>query len=109
MGLCTRSISLEASLSTGTMKRKKKTERMANPFAVRVYPSSSAGIRGSHRGKSYHNSVVPGEDGELIQPSNQIPPRSDIASYEDRKSENRERVHESLATAVTSPSCRENE
>lgn len=101
MSVCTRSISLEASLSTGTMKRKKKTERMANPLAVRVYPSSSADIRRSYGGKSYHDSVVPGEDSELIQPSDQIPPRSDIASYEDRKSENRERVHESLATALT--------
>lgn len=32
----TRSVSLEANLSTGMMKRKKKMERIANPLAVRV-------------------------------------------------------------------------
>lgn len=32
----TKSVSLEASLSMGMMKRKKKIERMANPLAVRV-------------------------------------------------------------------------
>jgi hypothetical protein len=33
----TKAISLEASLSTGIMNKTKKTERMANPLAVRVY------------------------------------------------------------------------
>jgi hypothetical protein len=36
-GSSTKLVSLEASLSTGIMNRKKKTERMANPLAVRVY------------------------------------------------------------------------
>jgi hypothetical protein len=64
-----------------------------------------AGIQGSAWSRSYHDSVVPGEYCQLIEPSNQIPPRCDIASYEDRKSEDREWVHESPATAVTSPWC----
>jgi hypothetical protein len=35
--LYTKSVSLDASLSTGIMNRKKKIERIANPLAVRVY------------------------------------------------------------------------
>ena len=35
----TKSVSLEASLSTGIMKRKKNKDRMAKPFAVRAYGS----------------------------------------------------------------------
>lgn len=94
----TRSVSLEASLSTGMMNRKKKIERIANPFAVRAYILyyqyvSSKIWQGS--AKAYDDSVVPGEDSKLIKSSDQIPPRSDVAGYEDRKSENREGVHES--------------
>lgn len=33
----TKSVSLEASLSTGIMNRKKNIERIANPFAVRPW------------------------------------------------------------------------
>lgn len=32
----TRSVSLDASLSTGIMNKKKKIDKIANPFAVRV-------------------------------------------------------------------------
>jgi hypothetical protein len=45
--------------------------------------------------------VVPSKYGELIQSSNQIPPGSNVASYEDPKGEDRERVHESAAIAHT--------
>lgn len=51
------------------------------------------------------DSVVPGEDSKLIQSSNQIPPRSDVTGYEDRKSEYREGVHESPPIARASPIC----
>lgn len=36
---CTRFVSREASLSTGTMIRKKKIDRIANPLAARAYNS----------------------------------------------------------------------
>lgn len=51
---------------------------------------------------TYNNSVVPGKYGELIEPSNQIPARSDIAGNEDRKREDGEGVHESLPSAGAS-------
>ena len=43
--------------------------------------------------------MIPGEDCKLIKPSDQIPPRSDVAGYEDRKGEYGERVHECLSLA----------
>jgi hypothetical protein len=45
--------------------------------------------------------VIPGKNGELIQSSNQIPPGSNIAGYEDPKGEGREGVHESAAIVRT--------
>lgn len=50
---------------------------------------------------AYNDSVVPSKDSEIIEPGNQIPPRSDVACYEDRKSEDRERVHESISMPAT--------
>jgi hypothetical protein len=38
--LYTKCVSLEASLSTGMITRKKKIERIANPLAVRVWNSN---------------------------------------------------------------------
>lgn len=104
-GFSTKSVSLDASLSTGIINKKKKIERMANPLAVRVYQRVLESIESSTWRKSYHDSVVPGEDGKLIKSSNQIPPRSDIASYKDRKSENRKGVHESPPIAVALLCC----
>ena len=43
---------------------------------------------------TYNNTVIPSEDGEFIQSSNEIPARSDIASKEDTKGEDRDGVHE---------------
>jgi hypothetical protein len=102
----TRSVSLEASLSTGIMNRKKNIERIANPLAVRVYRICISGCSENLRGASraYDDSVIPGEDGKLIKSSNKIPPRSDVAGYEDRKCEDREGVHESPSIAA-SPFC----
>ena len=48
---------------------------------------------------SYHNSVIPGKYCKVIKSSNKVPPRSDVAGYEDPKGENREGVHESLSLA----------
>jgi hypothetical protein len=56
-------------------------------------------------GETYNDSVVPGEDCKLIKSSNQIPPRSDVAGYEDRKSEDGEGVHESPPIAGASLLC----
>ncbi len=52
---------------------------------------------------TYDNPVVPGEDSKLIKSSNQIPPRSNVAGYEDRKCEYGEGVHESSSSAQASP------
>lgn len=49
-----------------------------------------------------HYSVIPCEYDKFIKSSNQIPPRSDVAGYEDRKCEDGKRVHESLAIARAS-------
>jgi hypothetical protein len=43
---------------------------------------------------AYNNSVIPSKNGKFVKSSYQIPARSDIAGYEDRKSEDREWVHE---------------
>jgi hypothetical protein len=50
---------------------------------------------------THDDSVIPGKYGELIQSSNQIPPGSNVASYEDPKGEDREGVHESAAIVRT--------
>lgn len=55
---------------------------------------------------SYHNAVVPCEYSKIVEASHQIPPRSDVAGYEDRKSEDREGVHEFLPIAGTSPTLK---
>lgn len=62
----TKSVSLDASLSTGIMNRTKKIERMANPLAVRVYQLDSVNVRTCIESRSYHDPVVPGEDCEVI-------------------------------------------
>lgn len=54
-------------------------------------------------GSARHNSVFPGEDSKFIKLSNKIPPRSNVAGYEDRESENGEGVHESSTVAGASP------
>jgi len=89
------------------MNRKKKRDKIANPFAVRVYSNRFlADIGKTELRNTYDDSVVPGEDCKLIKSSNQIPPRSDVAGYEDRKSEDRKGVHESPSIAGASLLCR---
>lgn len=69
------------------MKRKKNSERIATPFAVRVWqriwsaiPSQPMVVR-----NTYNNSVVPGKNGKFMKSSDQIPPSCDVAGYEDAK------------------------
>lgn len=51
---------------------------------------------------THNNSVVPGKDGKLIKASNEIPSSSDVASYENAKSEDREGVHRSALCSYES-------
>ncbi len=53
---------------------------------------------------TYHNTVIPSEDGKLIKANKQIPPRSYVPSYEDAESQDGEGVHE-LAAIVGSLPC----
>lgn len=43
--------------------------------------------------ETHNDTVVPGEDGELVEACDQIPSGSDVASYEDTKGEDGKRVH----------------
>lgn len=43
---------------------------------------------------TYNDAVVPSENRKLIQPSDEVPTRSDVASKKDAKSEDRDGVHE---------------
>lgn len=36
---------------------------------------------------AYHNSVLSGKDGQFIETGDEIPPRSDVASYKDAEGE----------------------
>jgi len=44
-------------------------------------------------GCARNNAVVPRENGQFVQSSNQVPPRGDVARYEDAEGEDGERVH----------------
>jgi len=54
------------------------------------------------RTSTYDNSVVPSKYSQFVESSYKIPTRSDVAGYEDRKSEDRKWVHESPAIAGAS-------
>lgn len=101
---CTSTVSLDAIRSTGMMKRKKNTESMANPFAVRVWDILA---RVDHpicrKRRPYNDTVIPGKDSQLIQSRDQVPTCSNIAGDEYSKSENREGVHELEPSTVLSP------
>lgn len=49
----------------------------------------------SNAQEAYHDAVVPGKNGQFVQPSNKIPPRGDVSSDEDAEREDGEWVHES--------------
>ncbi|KAJ5582263.1 hypothetical protein N7535_000883 [Penicillium sp. DV-2018c] len=46
-------------------------------------------------GRTYHDTVIPGEDGQFVQTGNEVPPSGDIARDEDPKGEDGKGVHES--------------
>lgn len=52
-------------------------------------------------GGPHHHTVVPSEDGELIEAGNEVPAGGDVASYKDAKGQDREGVHRALLPAVT--------
>lgn len=97
----TRLVSLEASLSTGIMNRKKNIDRIAKPFVARAWKEQRLTLLLWRRYKqdTHDNSVVPSKNRELIQSSNQIPPGGYVAGYEDAEGQDRERVHESTSIA----------
>ena len=45
--------------------------------------------------RAYHNAVIPRKYSQFVQASNKIPPRGDVARYEDTESEDGKGVHES--------------
>ena len=51
------------------------------------------------------NAVFPGEDGELIETSDEVPAGGDVASYEDAEGEDREGVHKSFSSLRGRFSC----
>lgn len=42
---------------------------------------------------TYYDTVVPGEDGQLVQAGDEVPASGDVSGKEDTKGENRYRVH----------------
>lgn len=52
------------------------------------------------RGRTHNYSVFPGKDGQLIETSNEVPARGDVASDEDADGEDREGVHRALLPAT---------
>lgn len=50
--------------------------------------------------RTYNYSVLPGEDGELIESGDKIPACGDVASDEDADGEDGERVHRALLLAT---------
>jgi hypothetical protein len=51
------------------------------------------------RTQAYHNAVIPRKYGQFVQASNKIPPRGDVARYENTESEDGKGVHESSCPA----------
>lgn len=99
-GRRTKLASLVASRSTGMKMRTKNRESTAKPRAARVcgvrpykairntFPKHD--VRGEF---SYDDSVVPGEDGQLIEPSNQVPASCDVAGHKYPEGQDGEGVH----------------
>ena len=100
-------LSHAAKRSAGMMRKKKKTERIANPFAVRV-----CGVLKSAehipfpldaQEETYNDTVIPGKDCKLIESGDEIPSGCDIASYEDANRKGGEWVH--VFSRLDSPRC----
>jgi len=43
---------------------------------------------------AYHDTVIPGKDGKLIQAGDEVPTGSDVSGDKDTQGKDRERVHE---------------
>jgi len=96
----TRFASLVASRSTRTKMTRKKSVRAA--VAIEARNCSGTGgpnqqndmtPAGGGRGSTYDDSVVPGEDGKLVEAGDQVPAGGDVASYEDSQGQDGEGVH----------------
>lgn len=64
-------------------------ERTAKPLAARVYCSLSGlnwQSQEQHRA-TYYDTVVPGEDGELVKAGDEVPASGDVSGKEDTKGE----------------------
>ena len=70
-------------------------DNTANPLAARVYTSSLAVVDMWFDifSFTYNDTVIPGEYSKLIQTSDEVPARSDVASKEYAKCEDGDRVH----------------
>lgn len=59
-------------------------ERTAKPFAARVCPLVSVYVNPAFHiafeAVAHNHTVVPGEDSQFIQPSDEVPTRGDVAS-----------------------------
>lgn len=93
--------SCSAISDTGRATTTKATVRMAAPFAARVWANQLV-IRtmALRSGDSYYDTVIPGKDCKLIQPSDKVPASSNVSRDEDAESEDGEWVHEAAAAAA---------
>ena len=86
----------------------KNMDNTAKPFVARVYKSSSAVVRYMFSSVSftYNDPVIPGENGKLIQTSDEIPARSYVASKEYAKREDGDGVHEVMRACQSTTTLR---
>ena len=78
--------------------------RAAKPFAARVCSRLSKEVVSRVVVTTYYDTVVPGEDGELVQAGDEVPASGDVSSKEDAKGEDGYRVH--LAASLKSRDAR---
>ena len=53
------------------------------------------GRQGTKPGQTYHDAVIPREDGQLVETGDKVPPGCDVARDKDPKGEDGKGVHES--------------
>lgn len=51
-------------------------------------------------GKPYNDALIPGKYSKLVEPCDEVPSSSGVASYEDCKCKDRERVHRAKVVAL---------
>lgn len=69
-------------------------EMTAKPSVARAYILISVVIL-LMEANTYNDAVIPGKDGQLVEPGHKIPPRSDVPSNEDANGQGGEWVHAS--------------